>query len=139
MFQSFDSVREEAASECDPPVLPRRRQLPRRLDDGAPQHVFATAEDLFRKEYFEAIDCVKGELERRFHQDNFLFVRSIETMLISSANGSPYSFSQTFKDIYGKDIDMQKLSSQLQLLPDVIKILQLKSKKLQEFKPFVMS
>ena len=121
-FRSFfHSVREEAANKCDPPVLPRRRQFPRRIDGGAPQHVFATAEDLYRKEYFEAIDCVKGELERRFCQENFLFVRNIEAMLISSANGMPCTLPPRFKDIYDKDIDIQKLSLQLQLLPDAIK------------------
>ena len=38
-------------------------------------------------------------LERRFHQDNFLFVSSIEAMLISSANGRPFSLNQKFKDV----------------------------------------
>ena len=121
-FRSFfRGVREEANDKCDPPVLPRRRRLPRRIDDGAPPHVFSDVEDLYRKEYFEAIDCVKGELERRFHQNNFLFVRDTEAMLISSANAKPYSLSDRFVEIYGKDIDMHKLSLQLQLLPDAIK------------------
>ena len=118
-FKSFfDAVQREAASKCDPPVLPRKRQLPKRIDDGAPQHVFTAVEDLYRKEYFEAIDCVKGELERCFHQDNFLFVRSIEAVLISSANGRPFSLDEKFKDVYSKDIDMERLHLQLQMLPD---------------------
>ena len=71
-----------------------------------------TVEDLYRKEYYQAIDCVKGELERRFN---------IEKMLINSANGKSYSFPNTFKEIYDKDIDMEKLSLQLQLLPDAMK------------------
>ena len=44
----FHSVREEAANKCDPPVLLRRRQFPGRIDGGTSQHVFATAEDLYR-------------------------------------------------------------------------------------------
>ena len=104
-----------------PPVLPRQRRLPKRIDDGAPQHVFTAVEDLYRKEYFEAIDCVKGELERRFHKDNFLFVRSIEAMLMNSANGKPFNLTQKFKDIYDKDINMERLYLQLQMLPDAIK------------------
>ena len=31
----FEMVRNEAADKCDPPVLPRKRQIPRRIDDGA--------------------------------------------------------------------------------------------------------
>ena len=46
----FKMVCEEAASKCEPPVLPRRRRIPRRIDDGAPQHVFATIEDLYRQD-----------------------------------------------------------------------------------------
>ena len=92
-FQSFfEKVKSEAANKCDPPVLPRRRQIPKRIDDGASPHVFSNVEDLYRKEYFQAIDCVKGELERRFHQDNFLLVRNIETILINSANGKTLFF-----------------------------------------------
>ena len=121
-FQSiFEKVKSEAGNKCDPPVLPRRRKIPRRIDDGASPHVFTDVEDLYRKEYFQAIDCVKGELQRRFHQDNFLLVRNIETILINSANGNPCSFPETFKTTFGNDIDMQKLSLQIQLLPDAIK------------------
>ena len=40
-FQSFDTVKSEAASKCDPPVLPRRKRLPKRIDDGSPQHFFS--------------------------------------------------------------------------------------------------
>ena len=58
---------------------------------------------------------------RRFHQDNFLLVRNIETILINSANGKLCSFPETFKSTFGNDIDMQKLSLQIQLLPDAIK------------------
>ena len=117
----FDTVKSEAASKCDPPVLLRRKRLPKRIDDGSPQHFFPTVEDMYRKEYFEALDCVKGELKRRFQQDNFLFVRAIERILISSANGCIFSFSDRFQEVYGKDIDIHKLSLKLQLLPDAIR------------------
>ena len=43
-------------------------------------------------------------------------------MLINSANGKPFNLTQKFKDIYDKDIDMERLYLQLQMLPDAIKI-----------------
>ena len=101
---------------CDPPVLPRQRRIPRRLDDGTPQHSTA----YYRKEYFEAIDNVKGDLHRRFQQDNFVFVRSIEALLTDSANGKTISISPKFKGLYGNDIDMEKLLIHLQMLQDVV-------------------
>ena len=73
------------------------------------------------KNILRLLSVVKGELERRFHQDNFLFVRSIEAVLISSANGRPFSLDEKFKDVYSKDIDMERLHLQLQMLPDAIK------------------
>ena len=40
------------------------RQLPRRIDDGAAQHTFTSIECFYRKEYFQAIDVVKADLEK---------------------------------------------------------------------------
>ena len=88
-FQSFfEAVQGEATGKCDPPVLPRKRRVPRRIDDGGDQHHFSTIEDLYRAKYFEAIDCVKEELKRCFQQANFLFICEIESMLINSVNGN---------------------------------------------------
>lgn len=103
--------------------MPRRRRPPTRFDDGAAPHHFSTVDDLYRKEYFEVIDCVKGELQRRFCQDSFLFVRNIECLLLSSANGTATdsTITDSFKTIYANDIDIPKLLLQLQMLPDAMK------------------
>ena len=126
-FKAFyDSVVMKATQVyCDPPVLPRRRQIPRRLDDGTPQHSFSSVEEYYRKQYYEAIDNVKGDLHRRFQQDNFSFVRSIETLLTDSANGKSISISPKFKRLYGNDINMEKLLIHLQMLQDVVKSVRL--------------
>ena len=122
-FKSFYDTVALKASEvsCDPPVLPRQRQVPRRLDDGAPQHSFSSVEEYYRKEYFEAIDTVKGDLHRRFQQENFLFIRSVEALLIDSANGRNISLSPRFKKLYKNDIDMDKLIIHLEALQDVVR------------------
>ena len=64
----YCSVKEECVNRCDLPILPRQRQLPRRINVGTAHHVFSSVEDYFRKEYFEAIDIVKGDLEKRSMQ-----------------------------------------------------------------------
>ena len=79
-------MKKEASSRCDSPVLPRQRQIPKRLDSGSSQHVFTSVEEYFRKDYYEAIDCIIGELERRFFQDNFILVQKIERLLLENAN-----------------------------------------------------
>lgn len=82
-FQSFfEVVQSEATEKCDPPVLPRKGRLPRRIDDGGDQHQFSTIEDLYRAQYF---------LKRHFQQADFLFIHDIESMLIDIANGKSFS------------------------------------------------
>lgn len=117
----YNKVKEDAADRCDPPVLPRQKQLPRRIDEGIAQHVFTAVEQYYRREYFQALDEVKGDLERRFQQKNFLFVRSIEELLLNCANGRAFSLPEDFVTLYQKDIDMAKLTIHLQMLQDAIK------------------
>ena len=56
---------------------------------------------------------------------NFLFVKSIEALLIDSANGNTVSVSPKLKEMYSSDINMEKLSIHLQMLPDVVKAVHL--------------
>ena len=63
---------------------------------------------------------MKRELERRFAQQNFLFVRNIESLLIGNANGDPVMVRHKVADIYQADLDMDKLKLQLQLLTDAV-------------------
>ena len=48
------------------PVLPRYRRLPKRVDDGSQQHKYNDPKAMYRQQYFEAIDKVKGEISSRF-------------------------------------------------------------------------
>ena len=55
-FKSFySSVVEEACELTEDPVLPRQRHIPRRINDGAPNHSFQSPEDFFRQQYFETL------------------------------------------------------------------------------------
>ena len=62
----FELVQEESRDRCDPPIMLRQRQMPKLLNDGAAGHVFQFVDNLYRKEYYDEIDNVKRELERRF-------------------------------------------------------------------------
>ena len=74
------------------------------------------------KKYFEAIDIISGELERRFLQESFSFVRQTENLLLDSANAKSASLPEKVEFIYHKDIDMDKLKLQLKMLPDAVKV-----------------
>ena len=73
-------------------------------------------------EYFEAIDIINGELERRFLQESFSFARQIEKLLLDSANAKSASLPKKVKSIYHQDVDMDKLKIQLKMLPDAVKV-----------------
>ena len=114
-------MKEEASSRCDSTFFPRQRQILRRLDSGPSKHVLTSVEEYFRKDYYEAIDCITGELKRCFCQDNFIVVQKIESLLLDSANGKDVSISPQINQIYEADIDMKRLLLHLKMLPDAIK------------------
>ena len=60
------------------PVLPRKRKIPRRVNDGADPHQYATPKDLFRQQYFQVLDVVTNELSRRFDQQDLKTVVEME-------------------------------------------------------------
>ena len=46
-FKSFyDLAKKNADGKCDPLILPRQRDIPRRINDGEPQHRFKSVEDV---------------------------------------------------------------------------------------------
>lgn len=117
----FQTITKEAEDLTQPPTLPRQRQVPRRIDDGSQAHQFTTVEEYFRKQYFEALDLLSGELDRRFQQPSFRFLEEMECLLVKSCNGEHVVPTEEFSSMYGKDLQMGRLSSQLMMLPDLVR------------------
>ena len=65
-LRRHDSVVKESSGLTDDPVLPRKRKVPRRIDDGAEAHRFDTPRDYYRQLYFEVLDVLCNEISRRF-------------------------------------------------------------------------
>ena len=59
-------------------------------------------------------------------------MRSVEALLIDSANGKPVSLLEKMVKMYERDVDMQKLKLQLQLLQDAIKSVPLDGIRIRE-------
>ena len=119
----YSQVVAEAKDLTDPPVLPRYRNPPKRLDGGSISHQFNSPKEYFRKQYFEVLDLLINELQRRFQQERGMpMAVLIEKLLLEYSNASSSSKSlPTELDIYKNDIDLSKLNFQLQMLPDLIK------------------
>ena len=118
LFTAFyrDSIK-EVEDLTQPPKLPRQRQVPRRVDAGAPSHRFATPEEYYRKQYFEVLDLLATELERRFDQNSFKILQEIEDVLVGSCNGEKVQFSEEFLKKYETDFKVDRFVVEL---PDLL-------------------
>ena len=103
-------------------MLPRQRRPPKRIDDGSAPYTFPNPKAFFKQMYNEALDIVISELKDRFHQTRGMPIAlSIEKVLLDSANGVFLKEIPDELHIYNKDIQMDRLLIQLQMLPDMIK------------------
>ena len=107
--------------DCEEPVLPRKRRAPRRLDEATTSHFDATPEDMYRKHYFEVLDTIIGEIQRRFESPSFTFYIKMESVLESAAAGKEVSTEgveeivQHFKD----DLIKPDLLTELKMLKNI--------------------
>ena len=54
------------------PLLPRKRKMPKRFEQGMGEASFhTTAKDLYRQAYFEAIDLAVSSIKDRFEQPGY--------------------------------------------------------------------
>ncbi len=93
----YEDVLQSSQELTDEPVLPRYRNITKRLDDGSQPHRFASPEERYRHAYFEVLEQVCGEIERRFDQSDLSVVQKIESFLIKSANGQHTLFPELYQ------------------------------------------
>ena len=106
----YQATMSKAENLTDPPKLS--------LPDAV---IFTSPESYFRKQYFEVLDLLISELEGRFNQPCFSVLKEIESLLLSSSNDVTVQLPEKFSSFYGKDLDLDRLSIQLRMLPDLLK------------------
>ena len=117
----YDHTVEESGSLTEEPKLPRIRKAPRRIDHGSSPHTYACAKDMYRHAYYEALDLVSEEVERRFQQSDINTIKEIEVVLLSASNGDVIdSLPDTVVDFLKNDLEVDRLKVQLHMLPDLI-------------------
>ena len=57
--------------DIEEPTLPRRRKLPKKLDEGSKGILFQNPKYYYRKSYFEAIDFIISSIHERFNQPGY--------------------------------------------------------------------
>ena len=120
----FEQTKRLSTDLTDEPALPRQRRLPKRLDSGSAAHVFQDPMDYLRKTYYEMLDKVIQELDRRFQQRDMELPRKTEDLLLQAANwegpGSP-QVPDLVLTTYKEDLNGEKLHHQLAMLPDLVR------------------
>ena len=117
----YNAVVSEAQDHTDPPTLSKQRQMPKRLEDRSTNPNFSTPEDYYRKQYFQVLDVLAAEIERRFDQNSLKTINHLEQVLLKPCNGVAAQFSEDFLEKYLTDVNVEQLKNQLTMLPDLIK------------------
>ena len=115
-FMAFFGLVEclRTSAEVEQPSLPRKRRVPRRIDDGATRgHFSETVEEHYRLQYFEAIDLAVASIKDRFDQPGYAIYRNLEELLIKGAAGS--DFSEHLREVSAvyHELDASQLKLQL--------------------------
>ena len=117
----YQDVLQTSQNLTDEPVLPRKRNIPRRINDGADPHQYETPEEFHRQHYFQALDEVTSELSRRFDQQDIKIVAEVEKMLLSAACcDKELVVPEIVQKTYQKDIQVEPLQALLKLIPDLV-------------------
>ena len=61
------------------------------------------------------------QLHDRFDQPSFRVVQNIEEMLISAANGKETAVPDDIAQLYGNDLDIDRLAMEMIMLPDLVR------------------
>ena len=104
--------------DVDEPQLPRKRKVPRKLDEGSAPADFPTdCKPYYRQSYFEALDLTISTIQDRFDQPDFGIYHSLEQLLLHTIRGEStqemYDFVCKF---YNSDFDCQRLQLHFETL-----------------------
>lgn len=109
------------------PTLPRRRKLPPRLDESNSTTFHdSTPENMYKRYYFELIDTVVGEIERRLDSPSFTLYAKMELLLKSAAEGKEVlrPAVQHVVDHFQDDLELNELCAELSLLKNVMALVE---------------
>jgi len=118
-FKSFyDAVllKSKSYPSMTEPMLPRRTRAPRRIENGTGEPTYpATAQNFYRRIYFEAIDLMVNAIEQRFVQPSFdTWDARMEFYLVKALNSQDNSTElQIMEKFYGGDVDIEMLTAQM--------------------------
>lgn len=73
------------------PSIPRLRKAPKRYESQSTVHVFQSANDFYRRKYFEVLDAVILSLDNRFKSDTLNFLLKVENFVLKKGDHNSYA------------------------------------------------
>jgi len=110
-----------ASNKTEGPSLRRARKVPRRFNTGENPHYYSVPNNRHRHIFFEALEVVFGEVERRFEQSDLPLAQKMESLLLSAVNGNIMAITDRVSKFIEGDIDKSRLAVQLPMVQDMIK------------------
>ena len=110
-------LREKQGLDIRPPREPRATRPPKRLEHipSAAAPASLTAKDELRRDFHEAVDRLRNEVNDRFDQVNLKRLQRMEDVLLRREPASPEQLREQLMHL-GRDIDFETLASQLACL-----------------------
>ncbi|KAJ8322013.1 LOW QUALITY PROTEIN: hypothetical protein KUTeg_000484 [Tegillarca granosa] len=103
-FEKVENKRQDL--NVNEPKLPRKRILPKRLDDGAETYQPSSVKELYRKNYFEALDLLVNCIKDRMDQPGYQLYVNLENVLLKAVSGQCYENELNFVcNFYQSDIN----------------------------------
>lgn len=120
-YETTLSKKERFHEDVGEPEVPRKRKTPARFEHGSGVPSFPeSAEDLYRRIYFEVLDLMISAIEDRFKQPGFAAYSQLEDLLLKCLKSEDISDQVNYvRDNYADDINVQQLLPQL----DVFKVM----------------
>ena len=98
-----------------------RQELRIEIGTGAPTYP-VTAQDYYRRIYFEAIDLMMNAIDQRFDQPSFDAFAKMESLLIKTLNSQEKSKELKFMEkLYNDDVNISVLTAQMEILQVLLK------------------
>ena len=118
----YKDVEQCATDVTDKPELPRQRRASKRVDPDNSQHQFSTPKDIHRKTYFELLDVMIQEIDRRLSKKALEIPHLIESVLLKSfaKEALPCDAIDKLSQFYLNDLTQDKLAREVTFIPDIL-------------------
>ena len=127
--------------DVDDPVLPRKRKVPRRYEEGSAEtEFFDVCKPLYCQQYYEALDLILNAIQARFDQPGFKMYRNLQDLLLKAVKGDDYrECLNHVTSLYHDDLDAQQLQLHLVIFQANFRLVDKTSVTVYDIRDYILS